>query len=48
MILKTVYGPPPDDVERIEADELELVSEIREETQALPKTFDANTSAKKP
>lgn len=31
MMLKIVYGPPPDDGERIEVDYLEVESGIREE-----------------
>lgn len=38
MILKTVYGPPPADMERIEASEPEAAAEtcVREQETALP------------
>ncbi|HML35200.1 hypothetical protein [Sporomusa sphaeroides] len=36
MMLKTVYGPPPADAERIEAAELVEENCIREETAATP------------
>ena len=41
MMLKTVYGPPPEDEERIEAVEREWVSAIQEEeaTELRPETL---------
>ena len=36
MMLKTVYGPPPADMERIEAAEGEGENCIREQETALP------------
>ena len=36
MMLKTVYGPPPADMERIEAAEMEAETCVREQETALP------------
>lgn len=35
MMLKTVYGPPPADMERIDADDLEMENGIQEEDETV-------------
>ncbi|MEN6565780.1 MAG: hypothetical protein ABFC57_05725 [Veillonellales bacterium] len=47
MKLKTVYGPPPEDQERIEANESDLISEISEETQVVIEKVDASSTTTK-
>lgn len=34
-MIKTVYGPPPADEERIDADDIEMESGIREEEETV-------------
>lgn len=41
-MIKTVYGPPPVDAERIEAAEVEAESEIREDVGPLAELAVAN------
>ncbi|TCL38839.1 hypothetical protein EV210_103323 [Anaerospora hongkongensis] len=45
VMLKTVYGPPPADEERIEATDLEMDSGIREEEEIAAAAPEAKPSA---
>ena len=46
-MIKTVYGPPPADEERIEATDLEIDISIREEEQAATTMLAAKSQRRK-